>query len=57
MIKRVCDICNQSAPNINIEYRVNATRVKKVLGTPIDVGHVDICDKCLKKIIKAKEAV
>lgn len=55
MIIRVCDICEQNMPNISIEYSVNATKVESMLGVPVEGGHVDICDKCLKKIIKAKE--
>ncbi len=52
MILEVCDICGKNEPTYKIKYKAE----KKVCFTYNFIWtKIDICDKCLRKIINAKE--
>ena len=53
MILRVCDICKKNEPDAKIKYKYRAKHFWQ-LGYEGGWEKIELCQKCLDKIIKAE---
>lgn len=55
MYIHVCDICKTNSVDVKIKYKYKAERLTRFLFHPFEWEEIELCQKCLDKIIKAKE--
>ena len=56
MILRVCDLCKKNEPDAKIRYKYRAKHFWQ-LGYEGGWEKIELCQRCLDKIVKAKSEV
>ena len=50
MLRRVCDVCLNNPPTFKMKYK--AKRLSKVDWTSVKWEKIELCERCLDKIIE-----